>query len=60
MFVSFLILLIVAILRISLVELSSKWEFFFTVIPYVDTALWVAVGLFIVFTLIAVIKAFKK
>ncbi len=60
MFPSFLILVIIAILRISLVELSSKWEFFFSVIPYVDFALWVALGLFVLFTIIAVIKEFKK
>lgn len=60
MFVSFLILVIVAILRVSVVELASKWEFFITLIPYVDIALWVALALFVVFVVIDIIKAFKK
>ncbi|MBQ9782385.1 MAG: hypothetical protein IJW26_04295 [Clostridia bacterium] len=60
MFVSFLILVIVAILRVSVVELATKWEFFITLIPYVDIALWVALALFVVFVVIDIIKAFKK
>ena len=60
MFVSFLILVIVAILRVSVVELASKWEFFITLIPYVDIALWVALSLLVVFVVIDIIKAFNK
>ncbi len=60
MFVSFLILVIVAILRVSVVELAAKWEFFITLIPYLDISLWVALALFVVFVVIDIIKAFKK
>ncbi len=60
MFPAFLILVIVAILKISIIELANKWDFFVTLIPYVDIALFVALGLFVLFVVIAIIKEFKK
>ncbi len=60
MFPAFLILLIVAIVRISVVELGKVWDFFIFVTPYVTVALWVALGIFAVFVVIAIIKAIRK
>lgn len=60
MFISFLILVIVGILTISITELSTRFDFLLSWVPYCKTALIIAFVLFLIFVVIAVIKAIKK
>ena len=60
MFLSFLILVIVGILTISITELSTQWDFLISWIPYCKSLLVFTVVLFLIFTLIAIIRAIKK
>lgn len=60
MFVSFLILVIVAILGLSITELSKTYEFLVSWVSYCNIAMWVALGLFLVFAVIGIIKYIKK
>ena len=60
MFVSFLILVIVGILTISITELSTRWDFLISWVPYCRTALLVAVVIFLIFVVVSIIKAIKK
>ena len=60
MFISFLILVIVGILTISVIELSARFDFLLSWVPYFNTFLTVAVIIFMIFVVIAMIKAIRK
>ena len=60
MFISFLILVIVGILTISITELSTRFEFLLSWVPYCRYALIGAFVLFAIFVLIGIFKAVKK
>ena len=60
MFISFLILVIVAILSISVSELAKTYEFLTVVVSYTNIALYGALVLFLIFAVISIIKAIKK
>ena len=60
MFISFLILVIVAILGITVTELAKTYEFLAVVVPYCNYALWGALALFLIFSIISIVKAIKK
>ena len=60
MFVSFLILVIVSILVVSITKLSTLYEFLVPYVSYCNIALWVALALFILFTVIGLIKYIFK
>ena len=60
MFISFLILIIVAIVGISITELANTYEFLAVAIPYCNYALYGAIGLFVLFVIISIVKEIKK
>ena len=60
MFISFLILVIVGILTISITELSTRFDFLLSWIPYCHYAFIGASVIFLIFVVIALIKAIKK
>ena len=60
MFISFLILVIVGILTISITELSTRFDFLVSWLPYCNYALIVTVVIFLIFVGISVVKAIKK
>ena len=60
MFVSFLILVICAILRLSIGELAKTYDFLASWVLYTNWALYGALALFLVFVVVGIIKAIKK
>ena len=60
MFISFLILIIVSILKIGITELSTRFDFLSSTLIYLNISFWFALILFLLFTLVSIIKAFKK
>ncbi len=60
MFVSFLIVVIVAIIGVTVGELSATYDFLLPYVEFLNYALYGAIAIFLVFTVISIIKAIKK
>lgn len=59
MFLSFLILVIVAILYLSIKKLSTIYQFLIPYVTYCNWALWGVLALFLLFAIIGLIKYIK-
>ena len=60
MFISFLMLVIVAILVVVVTKLSTTYQFLVPYITYCNWALWGALALFLIFTVVGLIKYIRK
>ncbi len=57
---TFIILAIVFVLRLVAQSLLPSYDWLASFIPYMNYALWGALGLFAVFVIIAIVKAINK